>query len=99
MLGLQQHRLPLHCLAAPRRAALQALDPADKDHALRALGRVTTAPLITRSLQYALSPAVRTQDVAKLLVDVAKQGGLGFNMTWEFVINHSDDILEKYGGE
>ncbi|WIA35582.1 hypothetical protein OEZ86_004003 [Tetradesmus obliquus] len=75
----------------------QALDPTDKDHALRALARVTTAPLITRSLQYALSPAVRTQDVAKLLVDIAKQGGLGFNMTWEFIINHSDDIMKKYG--
>jgi hypothetical protein len=55
--------------------------------------------LITRTLEYALSPAVRTQDVAKLLVNVAKQGGLGFNMTWEFVINRSDEILRKYGGE
>jgi hypothetical protein len=78
---------------------LQALDPTDKDHALRALARVTTAPLISRTLQYALSPAVRTQDVAKLLVDIAKQGGLGFNMTWEFIINHSGDIMKKYGGE
>jgi hypothetical protein len=79
--------------------ALQALDPTDKDHALRALARVSAAPLITRTLQFALSPAVRTQDVAKLLVNVAKQGGLGFNMTWEFVINRADDILKKYGGE
>jgi hypothetical protein len=60
---------------------------------------VTTAPLITRTLQYALTPAVRTQDVAKLLVNVAKQGGLGFNLTWQFIIDRSDDILKKYGGE
>jgi hypothetical protein len=90
---LERASAALHC------TALQALDPTDKDHALRALARVTTAPLISRTLQYALSPAVRTQDVAKLLVDIAKQGGLGFNKTWEFIISHSDDIMKKYGGE
>lgn len=77
----------------------QATDAADKDRALRALARVTTKPLISKTLEYALSPAVRTQDVAVLLVRLAKQGGLGFNMTWQFVIDRADDILEKYGGE
>lgn len=77
----------------------QATDAADKDRALRALGRVTTKALITRTLNYALSPAVRTQDVAVLLVRLAKQGGLAFDMTWQFVIDRADDILKKYGGE
>jgi len=34
-----------------------------------------------------------------VLVRLAKQGGLGFNMTWQFVIDRADDILKKYGGE
>lgn len=83
-----------HVLCLP-----QATDAADKDRALRALARVTTKPLISKTLEYALSPAVRTQDVAVLLVRLAKQGGLGFNMTWQFVIDRADGILEKYGGE
>lgn len=78
---------------------LQALDPADKDRALGALARAQSAPLISKTLEYSLSPAVRTQDVSKLLVDLAKQGGLGFNMTWEFIINRSGDIMKKYGSE
>lgn len=83
------------CVPAPP----QALDAADKDRALRALARVTTKPLISKTLEYALSPAVRTQDVSALLVGVAKQGGLGFNMTWEFIMDRADDVLRKYGGE
>jgi hypothetical protein len=77
----------------------QATDAADKDRALRALARVTTKALISKTLDYALSPAVRTQDVSVLLVRLAKQGGLGFNVTWQFVIDRADDILKKYGGE
>lgn len=77
----------------------KALDAADKDRALRALARVTTKPLISKTLEYALSPAVRTQDVSVLLVRLGKQGGLGFNMTWQFVIDRADDILKKYGGK
>jgi hypothetical protein len=60
---------------------------------------VTTKALISKTLEYAISPAVRTQDVAVLLVRLAKQGGLGFNMTWQFVIDRADDILKKFGGE
>lgn len=77
----------------------QATDAADKDRALRALARVTTKSLISRTLDYALSPAVRTQDVSVLLVRLAKQGGLAFSMTWQFIIDRADDILKKYGGE
>jgi hypothetical protein len=42
---------------------------------------------------------VRSQDVGVLLVRLAKQGGLGFNMTWQFVIDRADDILDRFGGE
>jgi hypothetical protein len=78
---------------------VQATDAADKDRALRALARVTTKALISETLEYAISPAVRTQDAAVLLVRLAKQGGLGFNMTWQFVMDRADDILKKYGGK
>lgn len=77
---------------------LQAVDPAAEESALKALARATTAPMISKTLGYALSPAVRSQDVSALLVGLAKQGGLGFNMTWEFILNKADDIQAKYGG-
>lgn len=60
---------------------------------------MTTKALISRTLEYSLTPAVRTQDVGVLLVRLAKQGGLGFNMTWQFVIDRADDILDRFGGE
>jgi hypothetical protein len=78
--------------------APQAADAATKDRLLRALSRVTTPDLIRQTLDYTLSPAVRTQDVATVLTRLAKQGGLGFSLVWEFVIRRADDILDKYGG-
>lgn len=60
---------------------------------------MTTKALISKTLEYAISLAVRTQDVAVLLVRLAKQGGLGFNMTWQFVIDRADDVLKKFGGK
>lgn len=77
---------------------MQATDAAEEQRALRALARATTAPQISKTLEYALTPVVRSQDVSALLVGLAKQGGLGFNMTWEFVLQRADDIMTKYGG-
>jgi hypothetical protein len=54
---------------------------------------------VNATLAYALTPAVRSQDVASLLTRLAKQGGVPFALTWEFIIARADDILAKYGGE
>ncbi|KAF8056455.1 aminopeptidase M1-D [Scenedesmus sp. PABB004] len=76
----------------------QALDAADKERALHALSRAPTPGLIRRALEYGLSPAVRSQDFAALLVGLGKQGGTGFGLVWEFVMARADDIEAKYGG-
>eukprot|EP00775_Hariotina_reticulata_P008601 gene8601-8782_t len=76
----------------------QATDAADKQRALQALARATTGPLIKRTLEYVLTPQVRSQDFAGVLVDLARQGGLGFNMTWQFVLDRTADIVSKYAG-
>jgi hypothetical protein len=77
---------------------LQATDAADKQRALRALARATTASLISKTLDYALTGQVRSQDFAGVLVSLARQGGLGFNMTWQFVLDRTEDIMAKYAG-
>lgn len=77
---------------------LQATDPAAEERALRGLARASTAAMISKTLEYAISPSVRSQDVSALLVGLAKQGGLGFNMTWEFIMSKADDIQAKFGG-
>eukprot|EP00878_Enallax_costatus_P039923 GHUV01045862.1.p1 GENE.GHUV01045862.1~~GHUV01045862.1.p1 ORF type:complete len:417 (+),score=127.07 GHUV01045862.1:751-2001(+) len=76
----------------------QATDPAEGERALQALARASTASTITKTLEFALSPSVRSQDVSSLLAGLAKQGGLGFNMTWEFILTKAGDIQAKYGG-
>jgi ERAP1-like C-terminal domain len=86
------------CASPSHPSSPQATDAKHKQRALRALSRATTPPLIARTLEYALSAQVRSQDVAGVLVSLAKQGGTGFNTTWAFIMERSDDIVAKLGG-
>lgn len=58
------------------------------DEKARTLGTLAYAPtreLIRDALEFALSPAVRSQDAAGLLTGLAAQGGASLDDTWRFI--------------
>lgn len=73
--------------SAPRKAQL-----------LSALALAPSRDLIQRSLELALTPEVRTQDIGNLVSGVGLQGGLAFNMTWQFVAEKVDELFARFQG-
>ena len=77
---------------------MQATDVNHKAKLLDALAWAPSEELIQRTLLYTLDTAVRSQDLAGVLVTVAERGGLGFDLTWKFIMEHADHIKERYPG-
>ena len=71
-----------------------AKSPEDRQRYLVALGSFTTPDLITRTIRFALSPEVRTQDAGNLLsVVLAGPGGIGHG--WPLVRDQWDAVTRK----
>jgi len=62
----------------------------------QALARFSDPKLLQRTLDYAISPAVRTQDTLGLISNVMENPS-GNKLAWDFVRSHWSD-LEKVGG-
>jgi hypothetical protein len=70
-----------------------------KSNLLDALSWAPNQDLIQRTLLYTLEPAVRSQDLADVLVKVAERGGLAFDLTWKFIVEHADHIKDRFPGK
>jgi len=46
-----------------------------------------------------IHPSPPHQDIGLLVSGVGSQGGVAFNMTWEFVFDRVDDIFARFKGE
>jgi aminopeptidase N len=62
----------------------------------RTLGRFSDPKLLQRTLEYAISPAVRSQDTLGLIARVMRNRA-GQKVAWDFVRSHWDDV-ERAGG-
>lgn len=63
---------------------------------LQALAEFSDPKLLERTLQYAISPDVRSQDALQLIAGVARNPS-GERLAWDFVRSHWSDV-EKVGG-
>ena len=63
---------------------LQAGDAREKERLLTALSHASTPDTISEALNFALSPAVRSQDLS-LISAVAARGGQSLQLAWEFL--------------
>ena len=68
-----------------RLPVLQASTADEKARTLAALASAPTRELVRDALEFALSPAVRSQDAEGLLAGMAAQGGAALDDTWHFV--------------
>ena len=64
---------------------------------LHALGATTEPALITRSLDYAFSPAVRSGDAPSFIGRLASNPK-ATQLVWEYMKTHWDKIIERFGG-
>lgn len=64
---------------------LQTSDATEKDNLLRALTFATDPQVIQQTLQLALDPVVRPQDMATVVVGVAAKGGVSLQQSWAFL--------------
>ena len=71
--------------ALNRTKFIQASTADEKARTLATLAYAPTRALIGDALEFALSPAVRSQDAAGLLAGLAAQGGASLDDTWHFV--------------
>ncbi len=71
-------------------------DPEERYRFLYALTRFTDPLLVTRTMNYVLSPEVRTQD-AKLLVSAMIRNEDTRAQAWELLQQHWDDLQKKAG--
>ena len=63
---------------------LQTSDATEKDNLLRALTFATDPQVIQQTLQLALDPVVRPQDMGTVVVGVAARGGDSLQQSWAF---------------
>ena len=71
-----KHQAPL--------TGLQAGDAQEKQRLLAALAHASTPDTISAALSFALSPAVRSQDLS-LISAVAARGGQSLQLAWDFL--------------
>ena len=64
---------------------LQTSDASEKDNLLRALTFATDPQVIQQTLQLALDPVVRPQDMGTVVVGVAARGGDSLQQSWAFL--------------
>ena len=64
---------------------MQTSDASEKDNLLRALTFATDLQVIQQTLQLALDPVVRPQDMATVVVGVAARGGVSLQQSWAFL--------------
>ena len=64
---------------------LQTSDASEKDNLLRALTFATDPQVIQQTLQLALDPVVRPQDMGTVVVGVAAKGGVSLQQSWAFL--------------
>jgi aminopeptidase N/puromycin-sensitive aminopeptidase len=69
-------------------------DPDLKDTAQRVLTRFQSPELVTRTLEYALSDQVRSQDSPTLLALMLEHPEMQ-DQAWDFVRQHWDEVLRK----
>ena len=68
-----------------------AATPEDVERDLRTLTSFTDPQLLRRTLDFAISPAVRSQDTARLIA-LVMQNPAGSDLAWNFVRSHWFDI-------
>jgi aminopeptidase N len=73
-----------------------AKSPEEYYMALFALPRFGNLKLLQRTLDYAISPDVRSQDALRLISDVMRNPA-GEKLAWDFVLAHWDAV-QKAGG-
>ena len=73
-----------------------AKSPEEYYMALFALPRFGDPKLLQRTLDYAISPDVRSQDALRLVRDVM-QNPVGEKLAWEFILDHWNSV-QKAGG-
>jgi aminopeptidase N len=70
--------------------------PEEYDLYLRTLAHFSSPPLLQRTLEYAISSAVRSQDAARLAARVMENPA-GKDLAWNFVRSHWSDIAGAGG--
>ena len=73
-----------------------AKSPEEYHMALSALTQFDDPKLLQRTLEYAVSPEVRSQDSLRLIRDVMRNPA-GEKLAWDFVLRHWDSV-QKVGG-
>lgn len=63
----------------------QATDAAEKSRAMRALAYAASTADVRRTLEYALNPEVKSQDIRTLLVLTAARSSANLQAAWDFV--------------
>lgn len=61
------------------------MDPNEISRSLAALAYATTPELTNATLEFSLSPEVRSQDTSSLVTRVAFRGGASLQAAWNFV--------------
>jgi len=77
-------------------ASKNAKSPEEYYMALSALAQFSNPALLDRTLDYAVSPDVRSQDALRLISEVM-QNPAGEKLAWDFVLAHWDSV-QKVGG-
>lgn len=77
-----------------------ATDPAEKERLLLALGYAPGADRLNSTLDFALTPDVRAQDIRTLIVSSAANGGHSApEMAWRWLNANADALFSKLGGD
>lgn len=76
---------------------IQTSDATEKDNLLRALTFATDPQVIQQTLQLALDPVVRPQDMATVVVGVAAKGGVSLQQSWAFLQSNYSQIQGRLG--
>ncbi|KAL4447646.1 hypothetical protein ABPG75_004865 [Micractinium tetrahymenae] len=77
-----------------------ATDPAEKERLLLALGYAPGADRLNSTLNFALTPDVRSQDVRTLIVSTAASGGRSApEVAWRWLNANADALFAKLGGD
>jgi aminopeptidase N len=75
----------------------QAASPEEYSSLMKALAQFSDVHLLERTLRFALTPEVRSQDVAKLIASVMENPS-GRRVGWDFVRAHWTEIEKLQGG-